>query len=76
MKLIKGGEMTKEKVLNAFKERGLFVDKIRRARLKDGWFVYHNYAFDSGSDWIEDNNENMLGFTIAEALLRKKYSNQ
>ena len=89
--------MTQQAIITAYQKAGLLIEKIRRARLNDGWYVYHPFAMahkvykplkyikdnPDGSklyqrqcdwiktDWIEDNNQDMLEMHIQEALNRK-----
>jgi hypothetical protein len=83
-KYAEGGQIGRdENILKAYEIAEIPVEKIRRGKLQDGWFVYHKYASSlfvpSGvaRDWIPDDDidENdskywMLKVYIAEARQR------
>jgi len=61
--------MTKDLIRTFYFRNGLKIDGIRRARLGDGFFVYHRHALDK-ADFIEDGNLPLLQIAVAEARNR------
>lgn len=69
-------DISSEKIKRVYEQAGIPVKKIRRARLDDGWFVYHKYAssIDGGvaSDFIPEDTDaiGMLRMYIVESRIK------
>jgi hypothetical protein len=76
--ITEAGKLTKDEILNAYKQGGIDVEQIRKSRLNDGYFVYHGYTAGGkgggetlkNPDFIDINSPDSLKIHILEAQNR------